>query len=63
LRAYYFDQAPELLPYMLSVPPTEFLPLLGLPRSRWQLSSSAAQPKFLSERVPLSEREWKSSWA
>jgi hypothetical protein len=36
LRAYYFDQAPELLPYMLSVPPTEFLPLLGLPRSRWQ---------------------------
>jgi hypothetical protein len=36
LRDYYFDQAPELLPYMLSVPPTEFLPLLGLPRSRWQ---------------------------
>jgi hypothetical protein len=36
LRAYYFDQAPELLPYMLSVPPTERLPVLGLPRSRWQ---------------------------
>jgi hypothetical protein len=36
LRDYYFDQAPELLPYMLSVPPTERLPLHGLPRSRWQ---------------------------
>ena len=36
LRAYYFDQAPELLPYMLSVPPTERLPVLGLPESRWQ---------------------------
>jgi hypothetical protein len=36
LRAYYFDQAPELLPYMLSVPPTERVPVLGLPRSRWQ---------------------------
>jgi hypothetical protein len=36
LRAYYFDRAPELLPYMLSVPPTDFLPALGLPRNRWQ---------------------------
>jgi hypothetical protein len=36
LRAYYFDQAPELLPYMLSVPETERLAVLGLPRSRWQ---------------------------
>jgi hypothetical protein len=36
LRAYYFDQAPELGPYMLSVPPTERLPVQGLPRSRWQ---------------------------
>jgi hypothetical protein len=36
LRAYYFEQAPELLPYMLSVPPTERLPMLGLHRSRWQ---------------------------
>jgi hypothetical protein len=36
LRAYYFDQAPELLSYMLSVPPTQRLPELGLPRSRWQ---------------------------
>src|SRR5206468_11039645 len=36
LRAYYFDQAPELLPYMLSVPETERLSVLGLPRSRLQ---------------------------
>ncbi len=36
LRAYYFDQAPELLPYMLSVHPTERLPVLGLHRNRWQ---------------------------
>jgi hypothetical protein len=36
LRAYYFDQAPELLPYMLSVPATERLSVQGLPRSRWQ---------------------------
>jgi hypothetical protein len=36
LRDYYFDQAPELLPYLLSVPLTERLPVLGLPRSRWQ---------------------------
>jgi hypothetical protein len=36
LRAYYFDQAPELLPYMLSVSATERLPVQGLPRSRWQ---------------------------
>jgi len=36
LRAYYFDQAPELLPYMLSVPPAERLAVLGLPSSRWQ---------------------------
>jgi hypothetical protein len=36
LRAYYFDQTPELLPYMLSVSATERLPVQGLPRSRWQ---------------------------
>lgn len=36
LRAYYFDQAPELLSYMLSVPHTEGLPVLSLPKSRWQ---------------------------
>jgi hypothetical protein len=42
LRAYYFDQAPELLPYMLSVPQTERLSVLGLPRSRWQAWRSIA---------------------
>jgi hypothetical protein len=36
LRAYYFDKAPELLAYMLSVPPTERLPALGLHGDRWQ---------------------------
>jgi hypothetical protein len=36
LRASYFDQAPQLLPYMLSVSATERLPVQGLPRSRWQ---------------------------
>jgi hypothetical protein len=30
LRAYYFDQAPELLPYLLSVPPTQRLLVQGL---------------------------------
>jgi hypothetical protein len=30
LRAYYFDQAPELLPYLLSVPPEERLHVQGL---------------------------------
>src|SRR5919201_4236151 len=29
LRTYYFDQAPELLPYLQRIPPTEFLPTLG----------------------------------
>jgi hypothetical protein len=42
LRAYYFDQAPELLPYLLSVPQTERLPVQGLPRSRWQAWRSIA---------------------
>jgi hypothetical protein len=36
LRTYYFDRAPELLPYLHGIPATEFLPALGLPRSRWQ---------------------------
>jgi hypothetical protein len=36
LRAYYFDQAPELLPYLLSIPASERLPVQGLPRDRWQ---------------------------
>jgi hypothetical protein len=42
LRAYYFDQAPELLPYLLSVPATDRLSVLGLPRSRWQAWRSVA---------------------
>jgi len=42
LRAYYFDQAPELLPYLLSVSTTERLPVLGLPTSRWQAWRSIA---------------------
>jgi hypothetical protein len=36
LRAYYFDQAPELLPYLLSVPPEERLHVQGLLGGRWQ---------------------------
>src|SRR5271154_5672563 len=36
LRAYYFDQAPELLEYLLSVPANERLRVQGLTASRWQ---------------------------
>ena len=36
LRAYYFDQAPELSPYLLSVPPDERLHVQGLWGGRWQ---------------------------
>jgi hypothetical protein len=36
LRAYYFEQAPELLPYLLSVPPTERLLVQGLVGGRRQ---------------------------
>lgn len=36
LRAYYFDQAPELLPYLLSVGPDERLHVQGLFGSRGQ---------------------------
>jgi hypothetical protein len=42
LRDYYFDQAPELLPYLLSLPPTEHLAVQGLPRIRWQVWRSIA---------------------
>lgn len=42
LRAYYFDQAPELLPYLLSLPTTERLSIQGLPRGRWQAWRSIA---------------------
>jgi hypothetical protein len=36
LRAYYFDQAPELLPYLLSVSPDERLHMQGLFGGRGQ---------------------------
>ena len=36
LRAYYFDEAPELAPYLLSVPPEARLEVQGLWGGRWQ---------------------------
>jgi hypothetical protein len=36
LRGYYFDQAPELTPYLLSVPHQERLHVQGLWGGRWQ---------------------------
>jgi hypothetical protein len=36
LRGYYFDNAPEVAPYLLSVPPTERLRVQGLVGGRWQ---------------------------
>jgi hypothetical protein len=36
LRGYYFDIAPELAPYLLSVPPSERLRVQGLGGDRWQ---------------------------
>ncbi|MFL5868277.1 MAG: hypothetical protein ACJ766_14355 [Thermoleophilaceae bacterium] len=36
LRAYYFEQAPELAPYLLSVTPIERLQVQGLWGGRWQ---------------------------
>jgi hypothetical protein len=36
LRAYYFDSAPELAPYLLSVPPAERLVVQGLAGGRGQ---------------------------
>ena len=36
LRGYYFDNAPELAPYLLSVPASERLRVQGLPNERWQ---------------------------
>lgn len=35
-RGYYFDNAPELAPYLLSVPPAERLRVQGLGAGRWQ---------------------------
>jgi hypothetical protein len=42
LRAYYFENAPELGPYLLSVPPTERLHVQGLVGGRWQPLRSVA---------------------
>ena len=42
LRAYYFDQAPELLPYLLSVPSSERLGVQGLFGGRWQIWRTVA---------------------
>ena len=36
LRGYYFDEAPELAPYLMSVPEPERLRVLGLGGGRWQ---------------------------
>ena len=36
LRGYYFDNAPELAPFLLSVPPEERLRVQGLGGDRWQ---------------------------
>jgi hypothetical protein len=36
LRSYYFDNAPELAPYLLSVPSADRLRVQGVPNERWQ---------------------------
>jgi hypothetical protein len=36
LRSYYFEQAPEIAPYLLSAPPAERLLAQGVPGDRWQ---------------------------
>jgi hypothetical protein len=36
LRGYYFGQAPEIAPYLLSVPPAELLLMQRVPGDRWQ---------------------------
>lgn len=36
LRGYYFDEAPELTPYLMSVPRPERLRMLGLWAGHWQ---------------------------
>jgi hypothetical protein len=42
LRGYYFDHAPELAPYLLSVAPSERLRVQGLGGGRWQAFRSVA---------------------
>ena len=36
LRGYYFQHAPELADYLLSVPPAQRLSVQGIPDGRWQ---------------------------
>jgi hypothetical protein len=36
LRGYYFDNAPELAPYLLSVPSSDRLRVQGIPSGHWQ---------------------------
>ena len=36
LRGYYFKHAPEITPYLLSVPPAERLLMQRVPGDRWQ---------------------------
>jgi hypothetical protein len=36
LREYYFEHAPEIVPYLLSVPPAERLHMQRVPGDRWQ---------------------------
>ena len=42
LRSYYFDEAPELTSYLMSVPGRERLRVLGLGEGRWQAFRSVA---------------------
>jgi hypothetical protein len=42
LRGYYFDEAPELAPYLMSVSGPQRLRVLGLGEGRWQAFRSAA---------------------
>jgi ABC-type sugar transport system permease subunit len=42
LRGYYFDEAPELTSYLMSVPGPEPLRVLGLRAGRWQAFRTAA---------------------
>jgi len=36
LRTYYFEHAPEIVPYLLTVPPAERLHVQRVPGDRWQ---------------------------
>jgi hypothetical protein len=42
LRGYYFDEAPELTPYLMSVPGTDPMRVLGLSAGRWQAFRTVA---------------------